>query len=240
MESIPALLVSTTITSGGAQQNMKHLMEQGKLLGQPEEKQWQKWRKNWCVINTELQHWGELRLIKFPWFLGRVTLGKHLWCCVLPRAAWTQLSLTLRGSVGYRTAQLHSRLTSKGPVTSPQSPPALAAKPLYNTHLCSTVWWLGQPRLSGTIPTPTLNASVLPSHPRKANSTSRRKQRRAWGGMEALSQSTVFSWAPSASPSTWAWCNKQLSGSHWPFLSHPPLPLFINPPFSSPSLTSIG
>lgn len=32
MESIPALLVSTAITSGGAQQNMKHLMEQENYL----------------------------------------------------------------------------------------------------------------------------------------------------------------------------------------------------------------
>lgn len=187
----------------------------GKLLGQPEGKQWQKRRKNWCVLNTALQHWGELRLIKFPWFLGRITLGKHLWCCVLPRAVWTQLPL-LSDSQGLcglqdstatlkvdkkRSSDLPTATTCPGSTTSP----ATAA---HNTHLCSTAGWLGQPRLSGThwhqVPVPSQS-------PGKANQDFPGEGRQRHGGgmeVEALTQSTVFSWAPSASPSTSAWCNK--------------------------------
>lgn len=68
---------------------------------------------------------------------------------------------------------------------------------------------------------------------------------------EALSHSTsslVFSWASwrtcypvpqSLLPAELEPTNPALS-SHWSFPSHPTLPLFINPPFSAPSLTSQG
>lgn len=61
-----------------------------------------------------------------------------------------------------RPSDFPTATTCPGSKTSP----ATAAR---DTHLCSRVRWLGQLRLSGTIPTLTPSASVLPSHPGKAN-----------------------------------------------------------------------
>lgn len=187
-----------------------------------------------------------LRLIKFPLFLGGITLGKHLWCCVLPRAVWTWLPLLSdsQGLCGLQdstaTLKVNKKRSSDFPTATicpgSKTSPATAA---HNTHLYSTVWWLQQPRLSGTIPTLTSSASVPPVTLAKQTSTSRRRQTRAWvrnGSWSTLTVYSIFLNPLSISFHLTLMQQTQLPG---PIdLSH--LPLFINPPFSSPSLTSTG